>query len=222
MTSPSTAGSGSADGVAEAIRTGIAAGEYVPGQRLVEADLTDRFGATRGAVRSALITLGHEGLVERVAHRGARVRTVSTAEAVAITEVRMALEGLCAYKAAERITDVEITELRDLGRRMQTAVAGGDAVAYAELNQRLHARVREISAQPVAADVLLRLRAQNVHHQFRLARRPGRPQSSLPEHLAIVDEVCSRNPEAAERAARRHLRSVIDALAETPEPETAP
>jgi DNA-binding GntR family transcriptional regulator len=223
MTSRSDlADSTSPSSVADAIRASILDGEFAPGQRLIEAELTARFAVSRGVVRSALIDLAHEGIVERIANRGARVRTVTAAEAVEITEARMVLEGLCAAKAAERIADNEVDELRALGRQMQAAVAGGEVMLYSRLNQRLHNRIREISAQPVAADLLTRLRAQNVRHQFRLALRPGRPQVSLPEHLAIIDEVCAHNSEAAERAARRHLASVIEALRTEPPPGQAP
>jgi DNA-binding GntR family transcriptional regulator len=202
--------------VVDLVRQAILTGRYEPGDRLVEADLSTAFGASRGAVRGAILELAHEGLVERVANRGARVRAVSVQEAIDITEVRMAVEGLCAAKAAERITDLEIVELRGVGAQMKRAVSEGDVDTYSELNQRLHGRVREISAQPVAAEVLSRLRAQNVRHQFALARRPGRPQVSLPEHLAIIDELCARSPDGAERAVRRHISSVLEALTATP------
>jgi DNA-binding GntR family transcriptional regulator len=201
-------------GVAERIRAAILAGDFAPGQRLVEAELSAMFMASRGAVRAALIDLTHAGLVERIANVGARVRVVSVEEAIAITEVRMVVEGLCAAKAADRITDLEAAGLRELARRMSDAVRGGEMMAYSQLNTTLHDRIREIAGQPVAAEVLDNLSARNVRHQFRLALRPGRPQVSLPEHLAIIDEVCSRSPEAAERAARRHVASVIESLRE--------
>jgi DNA-binding GntR family transcriptional regulator len=60
--------------------------------------------------------------------------------------------------------------------------------------------------------VLERLRMQNVRHQFRLAMQPGRPTTSLPQHLAIIEAVCAGDAPAAEAAMRAHLRSVIDAL----------
>lgn len=41
---------------------------------------------------------------------------------------------------------------------------------------------------------------------------PGRPQQSLGEHLAVIEAIRAREPEAAERAVRAHLGSVIDAL----------
>jgi DNA-binding GntR family transcriptional regulator len=195
-----------------AIRDAIVRGEFVPNQRLVEADLSDRFAASRATVRAALIELTNEGLIERVQNRGARVRAVSLEEAVEISEVRMMLESLCAAKAAERVSDAEVGELRELGERMRAAVAGGDVVGYSGLNQRLHRRIREISGQRTAAQVLERLRGQSVRHQFRLAMRPGRPQVSLPEHLAIIDAICAHRPEQAAEAARAHLGSVIEAL----------
>ncbi|MFD0899680.1 GntR family transcriptional regulator [Actinomadura sediminis] len=198
--------------VAARIREAILAGEFVPNQRLIEADLSDRFGAGRAAVRAALLELANEGLIERVQNRGARVRAVSLAEAIEITEVRMVLEGLCAAKAAERATDADIAGLREIGAGMRDAVASGDVFGYSDLNQRLHARVREISGHGTASDVLERLRAQNVRHRFRLALQPGRPQTSLPEHLAIIEAIAARDPAEAERAARAHLASVLEAL----------
>ncbi|MEU1166864.1 GntR family transcriptional regulator [Streptomyces sp. NPDC005921] len=198
--------------VVEIIRAAIVRGEYVPDQRLVEVDLAERFAVSRSAVRSALLQLGNEGLVERIPNRGARVRAVSLAEAIEITEVRMVVEGLCAAKAAERVTDTEIAELREIRAGMLGAVDAGEVMTYSELNNRLHRRLMELSGQGTAGGVLERLRGQSVRHQFRLALQPGRPSVSLPEHLAIIDAVCDRDPVAAERAARGHLSSVVHAL----------
>jgi DNA-binding GntR family transcriptional regulator len=200
--------------VVDGIRAAIADGEFVPNQRLVEADLSERFGASRATVRTALVQLAGEGLVERVQNRGARVRAVSLAEAVEITEVRMALEGLCAAKAAERLTDGDRDRLREIGEAMRAAVASGDLLGYSELNRRLHGLVLALAGQATAAMILERLRGQNVRHQFRLAMHPGRPAVSLPQHLEIIEALCAGDPEAAEAAMRRHIRSVIDTLPE--------
>jgi DNA-binding GntR family transcriptional regulator len=207
-----------ATSVVDAIRAAIADGEFVPNQRLVEADLSERFGASRASVRTALVELTSEGLVERVQNRGARVRAVSLAEAIEITEVRMVLEGLCAAKAAERLTDDDRDQLRGIGTAMEAAVAAGDLLSYSELNKQLHALVRTLAGQNTASSILNRLRGQNVRHQFQLAMHPGRPSVSLPQHLQIIEALCAGDAEAAEAAMRRHLRSVIDTL---PEVETA-
>jgi DNA-binding GntR family transcriptional regulator len=200
--------------VVDAIRAAIIDGEFAPNQRLVEADLSERFGASRATVRTALVQLTSEGLVERVQNRGARVRAVSLAEAIEITEVRMVLEGLCAAKAAERLTEDDRAQLRGIGSAMQAAVASGDLLGYSELNQQLHALVRTLAGQSTAGALLERLRGQNVRHRFQLALHPGRASASLPQHLEIIEALCAGDPEAAEAATRRHIGSVIDTLPE--------
>src|SRR6476659_2529288 len=112
--------------VADRIRQAILNGDFSPNQRMVEADLCEQFQATRGAVRAALLDLTNQGLIERIQNRGARVRSVSLPEAIEITEIRMVVEGLCAAKAAENITEDEIIELKQLREGMITAVDGGD------------------------------------------------------------------------------------------------
>ena len=194
------------------LRQAILSGDLAPGQRLVEEELAGTLGVTRQSLRAALLDLATEGLVERIPNRGARVRIVSTEEAVAITECRMALEALCAAKAAARITDDDAVQLRELGDNLKRSVADGNPLKYSELNRELHRRVGVISGQQVAVGLLERLHGQLVRHQFRLALRPGRPEVSLGEHLAILYAVADRKPEDADRAVRAHLASVIEAL----------
>jgi DNA-binding GntR family transcriptional regulator len=198
----------------ERLRQAILRGDMAPAQRLVENELAEQFGVTRAGVRAALIELESEGLVERIRNRGSRVRVVTVEEAVAITECRMVLEGLCAAKAAVAATDDQLAELTGLGEAMAESVADGEPVTYSELNHELHARIRQFSGQRTAVELLEKLNAQLVRHRFQLALRPGRPQKSLGEHLAMVETITARDPQAAEVAARAHLTSVIAALRE--------
>jgi len=202
-----------------AIRQAILSGDLAPGRRLVEEDLASALGVTRQSLRAALLDLTAEGLVERVPNRGARVRVVTAEEAVAITECRMALEALCAVKAAQRITDAEAGQLRKLGEDLKRAVADANPLRYSELNRELHRRVGAISAQHVAIGLLDRLHGQLVRHQFQLALRPGRPEVSLAEHLAILEAVADRRPHDANLAVRAHLSSVIEALRACDQPD---
>ena len=195
-----------------ALRAAIRAGDLAPGQRLIEGEIAEQLGVTRASVRVALLDLAAGGLVERIPNRGARVRPVSLAEAVQITECRMMLEGLCAAKAAEHATGEQIAYLADLGVRLRAAVEAGEPLKYSQLNSELHRYVQVMSGQDIAMGLLDRLNAQLVRHQFRLALQPGRPQVSLGEHLEMIEAVRARDPVRAERAARTHLLSVITAL----------
>jgi DNA-binding GntR family transcriptional regulator len=202
--------------VSTAIRQALSAGDLVPGQRLVEQELSETLHATRNSVREALQDLAAEGLVELVPRRGARVRIVSVEEAIQITECRAALEGLCARRAAQHASAEQRESLLEIGADMRAAVSGGDLNTYSALNRQLHARIAEISGQKVAGGLLDRLKGQMVRHQFRLALRPGRPGKSMPQHLAIIEAVVAGDGPAAEAAARTHLDSVIEELRATP------
>jgi DNA-binding GntR family transcriptional regulator len=148
------------------------------------------------------------------------VRAVTLDEAVAITECRMVLEGLCAAKAAERVTAPQAERLRQLGEELERSLADGELLKYSALNHEVHRLIREISGQTVAAALLERLNGQLVRHQFQLSLRPGRAQTSLGEHLAMIDAIAGRRPAEAEQATRQHLRSVITALLDQPQPGT--
>lgn len=203
------------------LRSAILAGEFAPDQRLIEADLSERYGATRAAVRSALITLTGEGLVERQPNRGARVRAITLGEAIEIVEVRIGLECLCARKAAELVDDDDIQTLLHLRADIEQAVADGRLLEYAELNRDLDREVRRIGRHDTATQLLERLLAQSARHQFRLAFEPGRASESALEHIAIIDAIIARDPDRAESATRTHLQAVLDLLASRAEGATA-
>ncbi|SEF91546.1 DNA-binding transcriptional regulator, GntR family [Nonomuraea solani] len=198
--------------LADRIRTAIFEGDLAPGQRLIEADLCAQLGASRSHVRNALAGLVSEGLVERIPHRGARVRAITLDEAVEFTEIRMVVEGLCAAKAAAAATGDDARRLRSIGDRMRRHLAAGDLLEYSARNRELHSLIQAISGQSAAGDIIERIRGHLARHQVRLALRPGRAAVSLPQHLAIIEAICDHDEDRAESAMRDHLRSVIEAL----------
>lgn len=162
------------------LRQAILRGEMAPAQRLVENELAEEFGVTRASIRAALIDLASEGLVERIRNRGSRVRVVSVEEAVAITECRMVLEGLCAAKAAVMATDEQLGELAELGEAMTKAVAGRRAPDLLGAQRR--------TAQPHPAD----LRPAGGRRTAGQAQRPAGeaplPAGAAPRASAAVPE----------------------------------
>lgn len=93
------------DRAAEALRDGVRTGRYVPGQRLVEADLTQELKLSRGPIREALKQLAAEGLIELNRHRGASLRQLTRREVRDILVIQESLTALAARLAAERIAE---------------------------------------------------------------------------------------------------------------------
>jgi DNA-binding GntR family transcriptional regulator len=204
-----------------ALRKDIVSGALSPGERLVEEELAERLGQSRGAIRAAILHLEHDGLVVRERNRGARVRRVTTQEALEILEARAALESLAAGYAALRRTDAEAQELRDLAADMARLQADGALLAMSERNAVMHRRILDISGHRVASDICERLNSQIVRFQFRTVLAPGRSAKSLAEHAAIAEAIAAGDRGAAEAVMRRHLTHVGEALLEVASAEAA-
>ncbi len=97
---------------------------FVPGERLLEQDLADRFSVTRGRIREALHVLETRGFVHIERMKGATIARYDDTEFVAIGEVRSALLALAARRAANLATDEERDQILNLGRELATR--GGD------------------------------------------------------------------------------------------------
>lgn len=197
---------------ADRLRDDLMTGRLAPGSRLVEMQLAERYGTSRAAVRSAIVELEKEGLVEREANRGATVRRLSGSEAVLIAEARSLLEAFMAERAARFASPDERRELSDIGAQMHDAVAAGAFDRYSELNALLHRRIRQIGRHEVVDGLIEGLRNRAATFDIRLAVIPGRAERSLTEHQAIIDAIVDGDEEAAGGAARNHIESVISAL----------
>ena len=194
------------------LREAIVTGRFQPNERLVEASVAELLGAGRTAVRAALVRLDQEGLVVHEHNRGARVRLIDGTEALEIEEVRAALEGLLARRAATRITTADLGELDSMTAEMRERVKHGDALGYSELNARFHQRIWKAAEHRTAMRIVDGLKSQSIRFQFQTALRPGRAERSLHEHEAIVDALRRGDADAAETAMRKHLSEVIDTL----------
>jgi DNA-binding GntR family transcriptional regulator len=194
------------------LRAAITEGRLQPNERLVEADLVRATGSSRTAVRTALVRLTQEGLVEHERNRGARVRMVGAEEAVEILQARAVLEALAARGAAERAGEEDVDALRAIIVEMRTRLDSGDLVGASERNAALHTRVLQLSGNATAQRLVRSLNSQLVRFQYRTILVPGRAERSYAEHSAIVAAVASGDADAAETAMRDHLRHVTDAL----------
>ncbi len=152
------------------------------------------------------------GLVEFQRNRGARVREISLAEAIEITQVRRLLEGYEAAQAARRVTQQETKDLRQIVKNMHAAVAAADPLRYSDLNAELHGTIRDIGATR-------RVHACCARYEIRRFAIPSRcrwcrdgPASSLPSMRPSWVAVTSKDPDAAEQAMHRHLDSVLEAF----------
>jgi len=196
------------------LREAITRGRLTPNERLIEADLAGAYRVNRAHIRTALAMLDQEGLVVRERNRGARVRAISDAEALEIAETRLVIETMVARQAAERIDAASRKALRAIEADMRAAVAAEDYGRFSECNAALHREIQRIANNATATRILDTLKSHLVRLQYRVILLPGRPQTSLAEHRAVIDAVCKGDGAAAEAAMRRHMESFTRLLAQ--------
>lgn len=91
--------------VEEQLRRALLNGELLPGERLLTAQLAERFQVSPTPLREALHRFAGEGLVEFVPQRGARVAELSPRDCAELTDLRNLLEPECVQRAIERGDD---------------------------------------------------------------------------------------------------------------------
>ncbi|KAA1180451.1 GntR family transcriptional regulator [Rhizobium tropici] len=100
--------------IRDAIRDAIVERRLAPGTKLSESDVGGLFNVSRTLARAALQALSYEGLVSVEKNRGAFVAYPSPEEARQIFAARRLVEPGILKSAAERITPVQLRQLRQL------------------------------------------------------------------------------------------------------------
>ncbi|HQT94359.1 MAG: GntR family transcriptional regulator [Acidobacteria bacterium 21-70-11] len=204
--------------VADRLRSEILEGRIKPGEWLRQERLALEQGVSQTPVREALKLLAGEGLVEHVPYRGIRVVEFSVEDVEDLYTCRAFIEGMAARYAAATITDTEIAELTRLYERMVRCKTPDDIVEYRELNRLFHSGIFGASGRSYLVRTLAQLWAafptmlwSNVP---RVARDsvPDRDAPDIEEHTAILDALRAHDPDAAERAVRRHIEAAGGSL----------
>ncbi len=196
---------------------GLYKGTYVPGQRLVETDLTQRWGVSRGTVREALNRLAAEGIVSLSRHRGASIRILDRSEMQDIVAVMEMVIGMAARLSAKRINEganrslfldsfndlqafankpESFELLRARNRYFRTMAAIGGNRELQKLLQTMHVHV-------------LRVQLRAVHESYVTER--------FTDYALMADAILAGNSRRAELVARRHIRAtaaVVDEISD--------
>lgn len=200
------------------LRELILSGELKPGERLSELSVVDRLGVSRTPVRTALVRLEEEGLLEAIPSGGYVVRHFTAADIFEAIEVRGTLEGLAARLAAERgPSPGRMAEIKDCLRQLDRLVQGKHEPetfsAYVELNEQFHQMLIGLSGSRVVARQIERAAAL----PFASPSAFVGVQAVLPEsraillvaqeqHRSVVEAIERREGARAEALMREHSR----------------
>lgn len=187
------------------IREKIIRLEYAPGELLVESGLAEELGTGRTPVREALKMLACENLVVIIPQRGIYVADISLTDLQEIAELRLAVEGLAAQLAAQRITPQQLERLRSLTHQL-AHTAPDDVEKLMDIDRQFHLTVAEAAGNKHLADVIVSLYDKSLR-LWRLAlTRVGALASSIERHEELLDALEYGNAAKAAEIMQEHVR----------------
>lgn len=189
--------------ILEAIDQGI----YRPGDRLVEAELAERFGVSRTPVREALQRLETQSMLTRDG-RSMIVASLDHNQLAELYVVRAELEGLAARLAARHAAPEEVRVLSDMVETDREIVDDPDELSRA--NRRFHKQIHLASHNRYLVQQLdLVHRSMALLASTSLAAE-GRGKAALEEHAEIVRAIAAGDGEAAQAALRAHISKAFE------------
>ena len=187
------------------LRSAIATGELKPGQRVMEVEVAEWLQMSRTPVREALRRLESGGMLTVEPRTGVVVASISRQAMLELYVMREVLEGTAARLCARQASDFEIMELEELVKREAQhqgnfeALARHNRLLHEAIHRGAHNRYLEKSLEAVNDSMCLLGPSQMLI--------PARAHTAKAEHAELVKYIKKRDADAAEAAARRHVRS---------------
>lgn len=193
------------DSAYERIRGAIRDGQLTPGSRIVESELASWLGVSRTPIREAVLRLEQDGLITYVPRYGLTVASLDYQAVIELYAMREVLEGTAARFAASHASVAELETLKEMlevERSLDDAASDRAARANRQFHQILYFAAHNrflLKSLNALSDSMMLLGHTTL-------AMPGRHKTAVEEHMAIVEAITKRQAEAAEHAARAHIR----------------
>ncbi len=202
--------------VFEQLEQDILNGKYARGEILTELKLTEALGVSRTPIREALRRLEQEHLIEET-KRGSVVIGISPDDIEDMYEIRKCLEGEAAKRAAMRITDEELGEMRDvldLQKYYAEKTDGDNSDKIKDLDSQFHEMLYRSSGSNVLVQTLLPIHRKLIKYRKASVKKHGRAKTSETEHEAIYQALRAHDPVLAEELTLYHLNNAKNNITE--------
>lgn len=127
-----------ADIVYDYIKNQIVTKAIYPGTRIVEEHLVRETGVSRTPVRSALMRLAYDGLIQQQPNRGAVVAKPSATDLRQVYEARAVLEVGAFRAAVHRRSDESVLQMEQNLQKQQDLTNLFNMTEYIQLNREFH------------------------------------------------------------------------------------
>jgi DNA-binding GntR family transcriptional regulator len=203
--------------VANQLREEILDGRLAAGTRLVETELADRFGVSRGPIRDALSELSKVGLTVDLPRRGTFVSSLTERDLQEVYVIRRAIEEAAVRLAIEHASDDDVAVMFEALGEVERAYAEKDLAAAWEADMAFHRAYCRLSENGRLVELFDHLASQTVL----LMRTSLEAHASLAwtppvaVHRRIAEAIAARSVGAAIEAVGAHYQYTQDRLAVT-------
>jgi DNA-binding GntR family transcriptional regulator len=183
----------------------ILKGHLKPGERLIEHQLSKKFGVSRTPIRESIRKLAAEGLVEITPKSGTRISQLTKNDIDEIYEIRDVLESLAAERAASIITDKEIESLERLLKDAEKALQNKDIKRMAQIDTKIHNLICK-SSKNNRLFQLIDVLCTNITRQRELIlETQGAGKEAISGHRKIINAIKKRDKQVIRKSVHEHI-----------------
>tara|TARA_Y100000815_G_C13225050_1_gene455846 strand:- start:248 stop:964 length:717 start_codon:yes stop_codon:yes gene_type:complete len=188
----------------------IMLGDIPPLTAILELDIAERFGCSQSTAREALIALDHDGLVERLPHRGTFVADSRAEDARELIMIRREIECRGVPRIMQRYGSLLRNSLVEIIMSMLRAARAEDAYLLSQLDREFHLKLYEAANLPSVQPILRRCLIHN--HRFKILNsKDARDLVETAErHEAIIEALDTGDVAAARAALSHHITTIVE------------
>jgi DNA-binding GntR family transcriptional regulator len=191
--------------VRDAILEEIASGAIAPGDRIIQEQIAQALGVSRQPVQQALVLLRNQGVLHDAPGRGLLVAALDPDHVRHMYDIRAAIEGLAARRAAELGAERAAKAGPALIEAGRKAVAAGSVAKMIAADMKFHDFLYTLSGNPLIEPALENHLTYTQRVMGEVLMRDEKPRDIWDQHEAILKAVAKGNGDRAEALVRSHL-----------------
>ena len=193
-----------ADQVFAKLENDIVVGVYARGEIITELKLAEQLGVSRTPIREALRRLEQERLIEDIG-KGSVVRGISSDDVMDIMDIRIRVEPLAAYHAANNRTPEALSELKHILELQEFFATKHDAEYMGKEDEDFHDAICRLCGRSVITDTLRPLHRKTRQYRKISVEDHKRQPHSVSEHWAICEAIAAGNADLAAELTGKHI-----------------
>ncbi|HEY9209004.1 MAG TPA: GntR family transcriptional regulator [Acidovorax sp.] len=191
--------------VYEFMRSALANGELLPGQKLSARTLIDRLGVSQTPVREAMLQLVAERALAMNRNKSVTVPILTAEMYIELRDIRVALEGLACRGAVEHVAESDVKAIEKLHREMMVAKRAGDYRNTLRLNREVHLGIYALSRRNELLAIIESLWVRTGPYLNLIYKETDKKEPESHEHEKLFAALRARDPDAAAASIARDI-----------------